>query len=159
MKKLLHLGAGGRYYEGFINSDMRDGWKGRKHHQDLVMDVSQPWPYEDNSIDGIVSMHLMQQIQWRGLVIAFREAYRVLKPGGVLRMGCPMVEHTQYDLDYLLGWNNITLFSFDLLYKVLVDRIGFRMMRECGYQDTDIPEFKPIDNRKDRGTKYYECLK
>lgn len=158
-KKLLHVGAANRYYEGFINSDKMTHWKGRKYKLDAVMPLGEPWPYKNKSIDGIVGMHVFQQLSWRELVVAFREAYRVLKPGGVLRMGCPMVEHNKYDLDYLLGWNNINLFSFDLLERVLVDRIGFSKIDNCDYQVTAIEEFKKIDNRKDRGTWYIEAIK
>lgn len=158
-KKFLHIGCANRYYEGFENSDKMTGWKGKKYKLDRVMELGKPWPHKDNSVDGIVSMHVMQQLSWRELVVAFREAYRVLKPGGVMRMGCPMVEVEYKTLDYLLGWNNINLFSFDLLGKVLVGRIGFSSFNDCGYQDTAISEFKKIDNRNGRGTMYFEAIK
>jgi len=158
-KILLHVGAANRYYEGFINSDMRTEWKGKQNKLDLVMDLSKSWPYENDSVDGIVGMHVFQQIDWRGLVVAFKEAYRVLKPGGVLRMGCPMVEIEDKPLDYLLGWNNINLFSIDLLKMVLVDRIGFRHFKQRGYGRSRIPELAKIDNRNNRGTLYFEAIK
>jgi ubiquinone/menaquinone biosynthesis C-methylase UbiE len=156
--KLLHVGCANRYYEGFINSDMRAEWKGKAHKLDLQMNLGEPWPYEDESVDGIVGMHVFQQLYWRNLLVAFREAYRVLKPGRALRMGCPMVEIEDRSLDYLLGWNNINLFSFDLLERVL-RRIGFTQIKNCEYQETSIEEFKQIDNRKDRGTWYIEAIK
>lgn len=156
---MLHVGCANRYYEGFINSDKMTGWKGKEYKLDLVMPLGEPWPYENESIDGIIGMHVFQQLSWRELVVAFREAYRVLKPRGVLRMGCPMVEIEDKDLDYLLGWNNINLFSFDLLKKVLVDRIGFLELKKCDYQETRIDQFKQIDNRRDRGTHYFEAYK
>ena len=157
--KLLHVGCANRYYEGFENSDKMTSWKGRKYKLDRVMPLGEPWPHKDKSVDGIVGMHVFHQLSWRELVVAFREAYRVLKPGGVLRMGLPMVEIIDRDLDYLLGWNNINLFSFDLLERVLVERIGFRSIENCDYQKTAIEEFKQIDNRRNRGTWYIECVK
>jgi len=158
MMKLLHVGCANRYYEGFINSDMRSSWKRKPHKLDIVMNLGDPWPYEDESIDGIVGMHVFQQLTWRELLVAFREAYRVLKKGGVLRMGCPMVEIEDRSLDYLLGWNNINLFSNDLLKKVLT-RIGFSKIRERGYRKSYLPELAKIDNRPNRGTKYYDVIK
>lgn len=157
-KTLLHVGAANRYYEGFINSDMRTHWKEKAYKLDLVMNLGEIWPYEDESVDGIVGMHVFQQLTWRELLVAFSEAKRVLKKGGILRMGCPMVEMEDRALGWLLGWNNINLFSYDLLRMVLVDRFGFQMRRRA-YQDTDMPEFKQVDNRPDRGTWYFECVK
>lgn len=159
MKILLHVGSGGLYYKGFINSDMRTEWKGKKHKLDKVMPLGEPWQYADESVDGIIGMHVFQQLSWRELVVAFREAYRVLKPKGIIRMGVPMIEIKDKSLDYLLGWNNINLFSYDLLEKVLIERIGFSKIKKCEYKETAIEEFKQIDNRKDRGTIYLEICK
>ena len=49
-----------------------------------VMDISKPWHYKDESVDGIVTMNCLQQLYWRELVFALREVYRVLKKGGRL---------------------------------------------------------------------------
>lgn len=154
-KVILHVGCGGRIYDGYINTDKKDwGAPGT-----IIMELSEPWPYEDDSVDGIVSMHVMQQLSWRQLLVAFREAYRVLKKGGVMRMGVPMVEIESKSLEYILGWNNINLFSFDLLKRVLVDRIGFIKIRERGFGRSRIPELARVDNRRNRGTKYYDIIK
>lgn len=143
----LHVGCGNRRHEGFINSNKDE------------MDLSKPWFYENESIDGIVSMHVIQQLTWRELIVAFKEAYRVLKKGGVMRMGCPMVEIEEYDLDYILGWNNINLFSFDLLKKVLVDRIGFTKILRRTFRRSVLPELAKLDNRPRKGTMYIEVIK
>jgi predicted SAM-dependent methyltransferase len=156
---LLHVGAGGRYYEGFINSDRRNSWDGKRFKIDEVMLLEEPWPYADKSVDGIVGMHVFQQLAWRDLVKAFKEAHRVLKKGGVLRMGLPMVELQEKSLEWLLGWNNINLLSFDLLKMVLVDRIGFKHIRRRGYRRSRMKEFIKVDNRHDRGTWYIEVIK
>ena len=154
-KVLLHVGCANRVYKGFINSDKKDwGVQGSS-----IMDISQPWPYEDESIDGIGSMHVMQQLTWRELVFAFMEAFRVLKKGGVMRMGCPMVEIEDRSLDYILGWKNINLFSFDILKKVLVDRMGFSSIENCKFRQSAIPELGKLDNRYKRGTHYIEVVK
>lgn len=156
---LLHVGCANRYYEGFINSDMRTEWKGKPFKLDQVMDLSKPWPYKDESVDGIVGMHVFQQLTWRELVIAFREAFRVLKRDGVLRMGIPMVEIEDKDLNYLLGWNNVNLFSFDLLKRVLVDRIGFWGFMGREYRHSYLSQLANVDNRPNRGTLYFDAIK
>ena len=155
---ILHVGCANRYYEGFINSDKVEVWKGKKRKLDLVMDLGKPWPYKDESVDGIVGMHVFQQLTWRELLVAFSEAKRVLKKGGVLRIGCPMIEIDK-PLEYLLGWRNINLFSLDLLKTVLVDRIGFRRFRERGYKRSWLPILTIADNRQHRGTLYMDVIK
>lgn len=76
-----------------------------------------------------------------------------------MRFGCPMVEIEDKSLEWLLGWNNITLFHEDLLKRVLVDRVGFSSFRRCEYHESAMPELAKVDNRKDRGTRYYEVTK
>jgi Methyltransferase domain len=154
----LHVGSGGLYFDGLINSDMRSEWRGKKHKLDLIMPLHATWPYKTESVDGIVGMHVFQQLQWRELLIAFQEAYRVLKTGGVLRMGLPMVEVEERPLDLILGWNNVNLFSFDLLERVLVDRLGFKSLTVCEYQESQIKEFEQVDNKREQSW-YLEAVK
>lgn len=161
MGNYLHLGCGGLYHEGFTNVDRTNiSPRGREYKVDVIFDLGGPWPFESESFDGITSMHTLQQVDWRGLAFfAFPEAFRVLKKGGVMRFGCPMVEIEDKSLEWLLGWNNINLFHEDLLKRVLVDRIGFSDFKECEYRQSAIPELGRVDNRKDRGTRYYEVTK
>jgi hypothetical protein len=144
--KLLHIGCGNRRHEGFINTDKEE------------MDISKHWYYDDESIDGIVSMQVFQCLTWKELMHAFREAHRVLRDGGVMRMGVSLVE-TNYPLERVLYGNNINLFSFDLLKNVLVDRVGFSSIKLCGFRETSLPEFAKVDNRHNRGTSYLEVIK
>jgi predicted SAM-dependent methyltransferase len=152
----LHIGCANRYFDGFINSDMRTEWKGVSHKLDLVMDISKPWPYKDNSVDGIVSMHVLQQLYWRDLIVALKESYRVLKDRGVMRIGVPSIENGK-PIEYLLGWNNINLLSFNLLEYVL-DKIGFRKIQRYGFRETSVEEFAKIDNRPEQ-TIFLEAIK
>lgn len=154
MKTLLHVGCGNRIYEGFINSDKNV--HGRPIEE---MDLAKPWPYADESVDGIVSMHVLQQLTWRELVVALSESYRVLKKGGVMRFGAPIVEMEDRSLEYLLGWNNINLFSFDLLERVLVGRIGYSQIKKHWSRRSAMPELARLDNRHNRGTIYIEVMK
>jgi SAM-dependent methyltransferase len=157
--KLLHIGAGGDSKKGFINSDKTLVWKGKKRQLDDVFELGGLWPYESDSIDGIVSMHVLQQLSWRELAFfALPEALRVLKKGGVMRFGCPMVEIEDKNLEWLLGWNNINLFHEDLLRRVF-ERVGFSSFTECEYGKSVLPILAKLDNRKDRGTRYYEVIK
>ena len=155
---LLHVGAGGRYYEGFINSDRSEiNHQGRKIKIDEILELSKPWLHDSESVDGIVGMAVFQQLYWRELVFALREAYRVLKKGGILRMGVPLLENG-FPLEHLLGWNNINLFTYELLERVLLNHIGFSSCRLYNYQQSLLPELGKLDNRSDH-IFYIEAIK
>jgi SAM-dependent methyltransferase len=157
---LFHIGCGGDYHKGFVNIDRSIISPRGKHIKvDLVFELGDKWPYDESEfVDGIVSMHVLQQLPWRNLIVCLREAYRVLKKGGVFRFGCPVTNLSSYDLDYLLGWNNVNLFSADLLEQVFT-RIGFKEFYTISFGSSMLPILATIDNRKDRGTWYFEAIK
>lgn len=159
-KVLLHIGAGNDYKEGFINSDKINYFGRRKYKLDLIMDLSKPWPYKDESVDGIVSMHVFPHMTWAELIPALRESYRVLRKGGVMRFGCLTIEMENRSLEYLLNprWNIVNLFSSDLLKRVLVNRIGYREFREYGFKESSMSELAKVDNRQGK-TRYFEVTK
>lgn len=53
------------------------------------MDVSQPWCYDDNTVDYITSEHMLEHIPNEKNLFALQEAHRVLKVGGVIRTIVP----------------------------------------------------------------------
>ncbi len=145
MKKLLHIGCGNCRFEGMENTDAEE------------MDIRKTWLYGAESVDGIVSMQVLQCLDWKHLVFTFREMYRVLKKGGVMRMGVNLVE-TNYPLEKVLYGANINLFSFCLLENIL-KRVGFSEVKLCKYQETSVPEFSQVDSRNTRGSSYIEVIK
>src|SRR3990167_8491565 len=144
--KLLHIGSGNLVHKGFINSDKDE------------MDITKIWPYANETVDWIISMMVLQCLTWPELIFSLREAYRVLKKGGVMRCGLILVE-TGIPLGNFLYGKNITLFSFDLLKNILVDRIGFKKIKLCKWRETSVSEFIPVDNRHHRGASYIEVTK
>lgn len=156
---LLNLGCGTDYRTGFVNIDRTTtSPDGKKLKVDLLLELGEAFPYKDGSVDGVVAMHVLQQLGWRDLVSCIREVYRVLKNGGVFRIGCPMVEMAGYDLNYLLGWNNINLFSEQLLVNVF-KRVGFKYLLRRGFGESELPVLAIVDNREDRGTWYFDAIK
>lgn len=85
----LNIGCGDVYFDGWVNID-RDSPKA-----DLKMDIRAALPYEDNGVDFIYNEHLIEHLTVQEGVAVLSEFYRVLKPGGVLRIATP-------DLDYLV---------------------------------------------------------
>lgn len=152
----LHLGCANRYVDGFINTDLRTEWKGKVYKLDQQLDISKSWPFEDNSVDGIVSMHVLHQLYWRDLVFALREAYRVLKVGGVMRSGVPLMESGK-PVDFLLGWNNINLLDKPLFVWIF-NQVGFNDIGWRNFGESSIESFGKFDNRRDH-TFYLEVKK
>jgi SAM-dependent methyltransferase len=80
----VQLGPGQRsYLDGWINVDANmftakcDVWS----------DISRHLPFRDESVDAIYSHHVIEHLP--DLPAHFREMHRVMKPGGVIRVGGP----------------------------------------------------------------------
>ena len=79
---------------GFICEDWRTG------RYILRQDAGHRWPFEDNSFEIVYSEHMFEHILPMDGSTFLREMYRILKPGGVLRVTTPDLEK------YLLGYVN-----------------------------------------------------
>jgi len=86
MKK-LNLGCGDKILPGYINVDVVESRRGLK--PDVVCDLHDLEPFEDGSIDEILSVHVIEHF-WRWEVLGVLvEWVRVLKPGGTMVLECP----------------------------------------------------------------------
>jgi predicted SAM-dependent methyltransferase len=54
------------------------------------------FPFEDNTFDYVYSEHMIEHIEYDSALFMLRECFRVLKPGGKIRMSTP-------DLKVLVG--------------------------------------------------------
>jgi len=80
----LHLGAGRFYLNGFINID---GNIFRKI--DVWLDIRNRFPFNDSSVNSIYSCHIMEHFYPDELEKVLSECFRVLKPGGGMRIVVP----------------------------------------------------------------------
>jgi SAM-dependent methyltransferase len=165
----LHWGCGGSAAPGWINSD-----RGEYPGVDLVCDILDGLPLPGDSVDYAVSIHALPEIPYGDLVPALAELRRVLKPGGVLRLGLPDLEkgvdaYRSGDRDYFalvpdedaqtiggklitqLVWYGYahTLFVRDFVEEVL-RKAGFREVHHVGYRETQSSyrEIVELDNRE-----------
>ena len=83
----LNWGCGNDPRPGWINSDAKEG-----SGIDLVCDIRNGLPLETGSLDYAVSIHGLPEIHYDELIPVLTELRRVLKPGGVLRLGLPDLE-------------------------------------------------------------------
>jgi predicted SAM-dependent methyltransferase len=83
-REYLDIGCGSNLHPHFINLDYQ--W-----HRgiDICCNVSRGIPLEDESIKGIFSEHCLEHIPLDAGFAVLGECYRVLKPGGTLRIIVP----------------------------------------------------------------------
>jgi len=86
----LHIGAGRNVLEGWLNTDLQPQAPGI-----IFLDVTDPLPFPDRSLDVVFSEHLIEHLSHADGAYHLREAFRVLKPHGRLRVATP-------DLQFLI---------------------------------------------------------
>ncbi len=86
----LNLGCGDKILPGYINVDVAASRAGMK--PDLLCDLRDLAALDDNSVDEILSVHVVEHF-WRWEVTdILREWIRVLKPGAAMIIECPNLE-------------------------------------------------------------------
>lgn len=87
----LNVGSGGQVIPGFTNVDIpSDEYYGGRKMGFIACDISsENLPFDDDSVDRIYLSHVIEHLDDRGAFHFLREASRVLKPGGVLRVVTP----------------------------------------------------------------------
>ena len=83
-EKKLQLGCGRNWLEGWLNSDYFP-----RNSDILQLDVTVALPFENDTFDYIFSEHVIEHISYPEGAYMLEECFRVLKPGGVLRVGTP----------------------------------------------------------------------
>jgi predicted SAM-dependent methyltransferase len=79
----LQIGAGGQNLPGWLNSDIapRPG--------EIYLDATKRFPLPNESLNYIFSEHLFEHLTYAQGFDMLRECYRVLTPGGKLRIATP----------------------------------------------------------------------
>jgi predicted SAM-dependent methyltransferase len=83
----VNLGCGSHYHPDWINIDIAPLGPGVIAH-----DLSRGIPLADNSSDVVYHSHVLEHIRRADVAGFLRECYRVLKPGGTLRVVVPDLE-------------------------------------------------------------------
>lgn len=110
----LNLGCGPSILEGFLNVDLRNA--------DICHDLScMPWPWANESASTILASHILEHFDREAGVKFLQECYRILAPGGMLRIAVPDMDkfidkrldgtldelaYKWTDLNYLMGGDN-----------------------------------------------------
>ena len=88
----LQIGCGRNPLNGWLNTgiSLRESWIG------VYLNAGQPFMLPDESFNYVFSEHLFEHLTYPQALIMLVESYRVLKPGGVIRIATP-------DLRFLIG--------------------------------------------------------
>lgn len=164
----LNWGCGPQPPPGWINAD-------REFHPgvNLHCDIRDGLPLPAGQLDYAVSIHALQDLPWPDIVPALREIRRVLRPGGVLRLGLPDLDlaidaYHRGDAAYFcvpdedactvggkfvtqMVWygSTRTLMTFDFVQEML-KRAGFGNVQHCAFRRTRSAhaDIVSLDNRE-----------
>jgi len=169
----LHIGSGRNYKEGWVNIDSDP-----KVKADVFYDLTKGIPFPDNSVDYIFNEHFIEHLSYDEGFEFMKEAYRVLKPGGIIRIACPdldaMIESYQKDTWRSMEWVKLIKASWypsgcfmlnqcimeNGLHKYMYNKSELiRRLIEAGFDSGDISvekyrrsknkEFENLEKRQD----------
>jgi predicted SAM-dependent methyltransferase len=80
---LLNVGSSDNELEGWVNLDLRPA------ERSIQMDATRPWLFADGSARAVNSEHFIEHLSVDEARAYLAEAFRVLRPGGVLRTSTP----------------------------------------------------------------------
>lgn len=84
---LLHLGCGENVLKGWLNTDIEPTYGA------MFIDASQKFCLPDDCMDYVFAEHLIETFSFSQIVSMLTEAYRVMKPNGVIRLTFFSPEH------------------------------------------------------------------
>ena len=102
----LHVGCGLGVFKGWCNvlyernqeygvpRKVNGAWR-------LNYNLLKPWPWPKNSVSFIAGAHFIEHLDLNHCIRFSQEAFKVLKPGGVIRLSCPDLE--TYARNYIDG--------------------------------------------------------
>lgn len=108
----LDIGCGKNKQAGFhgVDAIQFDG-------VDTVMDMRQPWPWADSSVEDVHCSHFLEHLTGAERIHFFNELYRVLKPGKQARIITPHWSHERAYGDPTHQWPPVCGWTYFYLGK------------------------------------------
>lgn len=146
----LHLGCGSIILPGFINIDALD-----LPGVDMVMDLSNLKKFKSNSVELIYGSHHLEHFPTAHIPRLLEEYFRVLKPGGVIKVAVPdldaiaelYVKHEDWFTPPHNPWLGLLYGGQD--YKFNFHKTGFNfvwlkyLLEQAGFRD--VKRFTPSE--------------
>lgn len=176
----INVGSSSSTLDGWINVDLLRDPEGRC----LRMDATRPWPFEAGSAEAVNSEHFIEHLSADEAAAYLAEAYRALRPGGVVRTSTPdleaisraLLERKPEDLathrshgyaadthgamvnNYVYDWGHRRLYDEETL-ALLLERAGFVEPRRPSFGESDHEALRGIDRHDPEGLEHFVlCL-
>jgi predicted SAM-dependent methyltransferase len=162
----LNFGSSSQHLEGWISIDLKPDPEGIC----FTMDATRPWPFEPGSAEAINSEHFIEHLSLDEARAYFEHAFRVLRPGGVIRTSTPSLvgicetygaadpdaleahrrhgytarTHGEMLNNYFFQWGHRHIYDFETL-QVMLTEAGFIEVRQVAYGESTHPVLKGVD--------------
>lgn len=80
----LQVGTSHTPLAGWLNTDVV-----LENPEVVYLDATLPFPFQDNIFDYVACEHMIEHVDHAGALVMLRESFRVLKPGGRIRLATP----------------------------------------------------------------------
>ena len=137
VKTHLNLGAG--------ENKLLPPWS----NHDRDMDITQPLPVPAHSIEEILIEHCLEHVSGPQAFRFLKEAFRVLKPGGLIRICVPELERLSRDAreDIIVNHGHLHIYDLKVLTQYL-ETAGFTSVTRTDRREID-GHWKVIGLEKD----------
>lgn len=124
----VHVGAAARRLPGWLNTDV--GWR-----PSLFLDITRPWPVLPGTVSHVYADNVIEHLSMEANRAFFRNAFRAMASGGVIRLATPDVESRArcYLEDADTTWQHIERdrkAGYPAYHSVDLLRVTFQ---ECGH--------------------------
>jgi len=154
----LNIGCGKQRLDGYTNID--------KYPTDAadIISPAHELKYADDSVDEILSSHMIEHLIQTELDLALAEWFRVLKSGGKLVIRCPnfelyVKEYLEGNEEYKAGWGLINIFGWQDRGEGMLHRTGFtvsRLAKLVGHYGFTVQRCETTQTRQKRGPEFRE---
>lgn len=166
----LNVGSSDNHLEGWISIDIRPD------ENTLAMDATKPWPFSPQSAEAVNSEHFIEHVSLADAEAYFREAFRVLRPGGLIRTCTPDLRglseafleadpgtleihrshgytafnHGEMINNYFFSWGHLHIYDFEGMKRLLA-LTGFEQIEQASFNRSNHAILNGIDRHDPEG--------